>query len=64
MEPKPCPFCGSSAEYIKPVTDTPAGKWGYMECGNCGARGPDVRTGYRPPDHWEDEAIVQWNQRN
>jgi len=60
-----CPFCGKV--FVNPpepsyVTDG-SGKWGAIECGMCGARGPDVRTGYKLFAEWRDEAVKAWNRR-
>lgn len=64
-EIKPCPFCGSS---LRPQTlmDQEQGmKWGYAYCGECGARGPEVRTQYDAGTlaPWRAEAIAEWNRR-
>lgn len=57
----PCPFCGSKQVSSQEDSQT-AGKWGFVGCG-CGARGPDVRTGYdfTPRAEWRADAVSQWN---
>jgi Lar family restriction alleviation protein len=57
----PCPFCGETPAPGEVGTDE-SGKWGFVECG-CGARGPDVRTGYQPSPLWEVAAVEAWNTR-
>jgi len=59
MDPKPCPFCGSSN--VGMMAAQP--KWGCVECVSCGARGPEVRTEYETSDHWRDAAVAEWNRR-
>lgn len=56
----PCPFCGSSVINF----DNDNRKWGYVEC-ECGARGPEIRTGYDLSDQakWRMEAVEKWNKR-
>ncbi len=64
-EIKPCPFCGETPEYDDATwfdTDCIT-KWGFLECA-CGARGPDIRTGYENLPHWKDDAIKAWNKRS
>lgn len=60
-----CPFCGKCfVDPLKPSYGTDgSGKWGFIECGQCGARGPEVRTGYEPFPDWRDEAVKEWNRR-
>lgn len=57
----PCPFCGSKQVSTQEDSQT-GGKWGFVGCG-CGARGPDVRTGYdfTPRAEWRADAVSQWN---
>jgi Lar family restriction alleviation protein len=60
---KPCPFCGD-VKTLRTIADpNQGGKWGYIECGICGARGPEMRTGYLDPKHWRHRAIDEWNRR-
>ena len=62
MIPKACPFCG--LRETRAIADpNQGGKWGFIECPGCGARGPDVRTGYGPIAHWHSAAIEEWNKR-
>jgi len=65
-EIEPCPFCGATAKTgdIWPWQDSTQAKWGAVLCG-CGARGPDVRTGYAKPEEmaWYEDAIQEWNTR-
>lgn len=53
-----CPFCGEDA--CMPRED---GKWGYILCCACYARGPEVRTGYEPISAWKHRAYKEWNKR-
>jgi Lar family restriction alleviation protein len=62
-EPLPCPFCGAFGDDLHTATVDGGGKWGLIECGSCGARGPDVRTGYEDAPMWRDDAIAEWNRR-
>lgn len=55
---KPCPFCGGEG---KPALSDGV-KWGCIEC-DCGARGPDVRTGYGPVEEWAERAWAEWDRR-
>jgi Lar family restriction alleviation protein len=57
----PCPFCGGSSVYQR-LRD--GSKYGAYECGECGAQGPDVRTGYGPEEEWRDKATAAWNERS
>lgn len=57
----PCPFCGGNK--IEPHQEFERAKWGRMMCAECGAMGPDVRTGYAGPEEWRDEATAEWNRR-
>jgi len=40
-------------------------KWGGVVCGNCGARGPEVRTNYKNSDSepWHELALKEWETR-
>ena len=70
---KPCPFCSNKKHFNFTTYQTT--KWGQVECAECGAQGPEVRTGYhdttlcRPINEvknmlpWHDEAIDAWNRR-
>lgn len=62
-ELKTCPFCPTS-EYLGPgsiiaVGTCQSGKYIAMECGKCGARGPEVRSLYGG----EQRARDAWNTR-
>jgi hypothetical protein len=58
----PCPFCGELLDANNPDTfatiNTP--KYGAVMC--C-ITGPEVRTQYKPLEHWRDAAIEAWNTR-
>lgn len=62
-EIRPCPFCGSTNVATYP-DQSQGTKWGYAEC-ECGARSPEVRTGYdvSPEAEWRKTAIYAWNDR-
>ena len=45
-----------------PALTSVGDKWGRVECA-CGACGPEVRTGYKPIEHWAAAAARAWNQR-
>jgi transcription elongation factor Elf1 len=60
-EPLPCPFCGHVG--VVPHDDS-SSKWGAASCAECGACGPEVRTGYQEPDSWMPGAIEEWNRRS
>jgi predicted RNA-binding Zn-ribbon protein involved in translation (DUF1610 family) len=58
----PCPFCGAEST----ATAMHCGdKFGAVYCESCGARGPDVRTGYnaRANAPWRTNAVRAWNHR-
>lgn len=59
---KPCPFCGSKAEFS--VGKTGDGKdWHYIECDDCGAVGP--RVNYADHNIQVKEANAEaWNGRS
>ena len=62
---KPCPFCGDTC--VSCQLDGSQGiKWGAAVCGNCGAQGPEVRTGYDTSESapWHEQALKEWNNRN
>ena len=61
---RPCPFCGETPNTESEISFPTNGgfKWGTLQCG-CGARGPDVRTDYRPWTEWREKAIGKWNHR-
>jgi len=61
---KPCPFCGGG-DVITAVDHEQGSKWGYAGCDACGARCPEVRTGYDTAYDalWRAEAISAWNTR-
>lgn len=63
VEMLPCPFCGGTYGAIFVMTQ--GNKWGQVECGECGASGPDVRTDYDDSDNaeWHENAIQEWNKR-
>ena len=58
----PCPFCGVKPDINDPATfqSNQGDKWGFVVC--CGT-GPEVRTSYKPVEHWRDDAITAWNRR-
>jgi len=59
---EPCPFCGEkSTSYI----DSQGTKWGCVVCNDCGAWGPEVRTGYDLSENaeWHKDADREWNIR-
>ena len=56
-----CPFCGKNNPKFE--SEYGGAKWGRIECGNCGAQGPDVRTEYKSSSHWGPAAIAEWNRR-
>jgi hypothetical protein len=59
----PCPFCGAVPEQPGCFeTEGARAKWGWVACG-CGARAPDVRTGYQDASHWAQDAANEWNTR-
>lgn len=60
---RPCPFCGSDQAAF--TLGEAAGKWAAVECGACGAKGPDVRANYRnePREPWHLAAAKAWNER-
>lgn len=62
---KPCPFCGCELGITTSFDHEQGDKWGYASCGECAARGPEVRTQYaREHDApWHYEAIAAWNTR-
>jgi len=53
-----CPFCGGKAA---PYQEFPQEKWARILC-ECGACGPDVRTGYQEVG-WQEDAAREWNTR-
>ena len=59
-----CPFCGRTGASTE-IDSGQGSKWESAFCVHCGARGPDVRTGYdqSPDAHWRQEAIAAWNRR-
>lgn len=64
-KPLPCPFCGfeidpEDEDYFDPCRDSP--KWGSIIC-QCGATGPEIRTGYQSWKIWRRTAILLWNRR-
>ena len=64
--PLPCPFCGASPEMADGSichTSDDREKWGAIQCLECGATGPDVRTEYEPFLAWRDDAVAEWNRR-
>jgi len=63
-EPLPCPFCGGKDDDLRAHSTDGSGKWGFIECMPCGARGPDIRTGYTDEPEWRDRAISEWNRRD
>lgn len=61
----PCPFCTEGKTASTYFDHEQGDKWGYASCDACGARGPEVRTGYSRADNapWRAEAITAWNTR-
>lgn len=53
---KPCPFCGGSARY----DNADCGPWEWVECRECGAKGPEVNYNRRD----ECSAVAAWNARD
>lgn len=63
MDAKPCPFCGESSIT---VVDGATTRWRQVECGTCGARGPDICSGATPEcgdENADTDAIAAWNER-
>lgn len=54
-ELKPCPFCGGEASFT--LTESRAGKWGFVKCGSCGATCNDDDVGDA------DWCVDVWNRR-
>ena len=58
---KPCPFCGDeNLEIISLPGSRVNTRKGWIECNNCGARGP---IEHAETDSIESKAIFQWNAR-
>jgi hypothetical protein len=57
-----CPFCDDVVTKDHCALVDGGYKYGSILCG-CGARGPDVRTGYKSAEHWGADAIKEWNTR-
>lgn len=59
----PCPFCGfvPTIDHIH-ADENQGTKWGGVNC-DCGVKGPEVRTGYRPVIEWGHHAAHEWNRR-
>ncbi len=57
---KGCRWCNMTPQYFYMSQGY---KWGGVEC-DCGARGPDTRTGYDESEgaEWHLEAIREWNR--
>jgi transcription elongation factor Elf1 len=63
---KPCPFCGHDHCGQSPLFVADQGdKWGRAVCAECGASGPEVRTGYDTSKDaaWHADALYDWNRR-
>jgi hypothetical protein len=61
-----CPFCGTKEPDLDFKTDQGSGrprKWGFIECRQCGCRGPEVHGHYWDCEAWEGKAIGEWNKR-
>lgn len=58
----PCPWCGQSPDVTNEAAFrlTDGEKYGALQC--CGI-GPEVRTDYKPVEHWKARAIEAWNER-
>ena len=64
MDAKPCPFCGG-IEDVR-VVDGATPRWRRVECGTCGAHGPDICSGATPEcgdENTDAVAIAAWNER-
>lgn len=61
-----CPFCGTKKHLHYSLDRSQGEKYGYVECSNCGAKGPDVRTNYKNSDNepWHKHALSEWNGRH
>jgi len=61
-----CPFCGAAGASLQAQFENQVrrGKWGFIECIDCGAKGPDVRTEYDDIPKWFNRAADEWNRRN
>jgi hypothetical protein len=60
-----CPFCGETPNYDSENTyglRDGGYKYGCVVC-QCGALGPDVRTGYKDWTDWREDAAKAWNDR-
>lgn len=63
-ELKPCPFCGVVPPLCESTFVEDQGtKWGRVQC-ECGAQGPEVRTGYEVWTKWCASAVEEWNRRS
>lgn len=51
---RPCPFCGATANLKWDQVHPAVVYWGYIECLQCGARGPDQSS--------QLAAIRAWNE--
>lgn len=61
LEPKPCPFCGSTTFDIEA---DPSYKWVAVRCGSCYAAGPGVRIKYQQTEEELHERMIEsWNLR-
>lgn len=62
-----CPFCGLGDRdgVLQPGSHEGASgqKWGFIQCDNCGARGPEVPYVRHDPEAWQGTAIGAWNKR-
>lgn len=59
MMHKQCPFCGERDSFAFVIDIGQGYKYGCVECGNCLAKGPEVRTNYRNGDkeEWHNDAL-------
>ncbi len=60
---KTCPFCGCQPEGSQLFQNYNREKWAAVECPQCSARGPEVRTSYDISARWGPKAIEEWNER-
>lgn len=59
-----CPFCAGTTVATH-LDETQGTKWGYASCGECSARGPEVRTKYDCSEQapWRAQALTEWANR-
>ncbi len=59
-ELKPCLFCGESGDEIH---HEHSGALRWIECGECGARGPEASTEIEATELWNTRAVDAGNER-